>query len=318
MMTIPIGVTARNEAKNILALLESLRAAIARASSDLGCRYEIHVLLNDNDDNTPDLLRGAGIRIWNTYGGIVEAQRKLAESFGSEAPFLVFSDADILIEPDALLEVSRAMLCSPEVEVAYAEKYPIPPLRRTPLARALYFYNLREGYQTTRHYFNGQFFAIRRWNIPRRESLAWDRALDNRFLNLEAGIRLDDIYLSRDLLNRVGPEGIRCVAAGIRYHAPQTLWGMFRRYQRMKLEIERLNCYFPATGSTHRKFGRRRLDTGQLRRAPVSEKLYYGLFRLALILCQIAYFAQKTWYTHVARTPCPTWSPVKETGERVP
>lgn len=211
MMVIPIGITARNEAKNILTLLDSLRVAIARAATELDCSYELHLLLNDNDDDTLKLVAGmADVKIWHTCGGLVEAQRVLALQ-REVATFLIFSDADIFVGPDAVLEVSRAMLGDPHLEVAYAEKHPIEPLRRTLLARALYLYNLREGYQTTRHYFNGQFFAIRHWRIPKAEELHWDPALDNGFLHLSSGIRCDDIYLSRELLRRSGPEAMRCV-----------------------------------------------------------------------------------------------------------
>jgi glycosyltransferase involved in cell wall biosynthesis len=316
-MTIPLGVTARNEAKNIVAFIESLRQAVDRASRELPCTYRVIVLLNDNTDNTEELLAGFGdIEIWHTEGGIVEAQRTLAERCG-DAPFLIFSDADILVDRDALLEISRAMLASPEVEVAYAEKYPIPPMRRTPLAKALYLYNLREGYQTTRHYFNGQFFALRRWHIPKPSELTWDAARDNPFLNLAAGIRVDDIYLSREVLSRAGPEPIRCVTAGIRYRPPETLRGMFRKYQRMRLELERMDCYFPQTEGAHRKWGRRRQDPAKLAAAPFSEKLYYALFQAALCLCRAAYCAQKLYFTYLSRRPCPTWFPVVESKERM-
>jgi hypothetical protein len=316
-MTIPIGVTARNEAKNILVLIESLRKAIARACADLGCTYELHILLNDNTDHTPALLSGEpDLTIHHTYGGIVEAQRVLVEQCGQGAPFLVFSDADIRIEPEALVEITRVMLSFPEVEVAYGEKYPIAPLRSTPLAKALYLYNLREGYQTTRHYFNGQFFAIRRWSIPKPEELRWDGSIDTPFLNLAAGIRVDDMYLSREVLSRMGPDAIRCLQAGIHYRPSETLRGMFRKYQRMRLEIERLNRYFPTTQAVHRKWGRRRVNTRTLRRAPFSERLYYALFQSALVLCKIAYHAQKAYYTYLSARPCPTWFPVTETKER--
>jgi hypothetical protein len=194
------------------------------------------------------------------------------------------------------------MLNCPEVEVAYAEKYPLSPLRTTLLARALYLYNLREGYQTTRHYFNGQFFALRRWRIPKPEELRWDRRLNNPFLNLEAGIRIDDIYLSREVLSRVGPE---------------TLRGMFRKYQRLRLELERLDCYFPKPERAHRRW-RRRPDRAKLVAAPFSENLYYALFQAALWLCKAAYRAQKLYFTHFSSRPCPTWSPVVETKERMP
>ena len=315
---IPIGVTARDEARNIEKLLASLRVAVARASSELGCTYRLHVLLNDNRDHTPQLLAGCDdVTVWHTSGGIVEAQRVLVDRCAG-APFLVFSDADILVDPEALLEISRVMLACPEVEVAYAEKYPIPPLRRTPLARALYLYNLREGYQTTRHYLNGQFFALRSWHIPKPGELRWDPRQDSPFLNLAAGIRTDDTYLSREVLSRAGPEAIRCLPAGIRYRPPETLRGMFRKYQRMRLELERLDCYFPKMDKAHRRWGRRRKDAARLAAAPISERLYYGLFQAALWLCRAAYRAQKLYFTYVSSHPCPTWDPVVESKERMP
>lgn len=219
-----------------------------------------------------------------------------------------------MVDRDALLEISRVVLACPEVEVAYAEKYPIPPRRRTPLARALYLYNLREGYQTARHYFNGQFFAIRRWHIPTPGELCWDPRFDSPFLNLAAGIRIDDIYLSREILSRAGKGAIRCLPAGIRYRPPETLRGMFRKYQRMRLELERMACYFPRPEKTHG----RRADASKIASAPTAEKLYYALFQAALLVCKAAYFAQKLYFTHFSKRPCPTWSPVVETKERMP
>jgi hypothetical protein len=319
VLHIPIGITARNEARNILSLLASLREAVSRASGELGCTYDLHVILNDNSDRTPELLKGlAGVTVWHTTGGLVEAQRQLVERCGNDAPFLIFSDADILVDREALLEISREMFSHPEVDVAYAEKYPIPPTRRTPLAKALYLYNLREGYQTARHYFNGQFFAIRRWQIPKPEELQWESHLNSPFLDLSAGIRTDDTYLSREVLSRAGPGAIRCLPAGIRYRPPETLRGMFRKYQRMRLELERLACYFPQTEAAHLQWGRRRADGVKLSRAPLLEKLYYALFQAALVLCKGAYHAQKLYFTHFSSRPCPTWSPVVETKERMP
>ncbi len=319
LLHVPIGITARNEARNILTLLASLGEAVSRASAELGLTYGLYVLLNDNSDHTPELLAGvANVTVWHTTGGIVEAQRMLVERCSQGAPFLVFSDADILVDPGALLEISRVMLACPEVEVAYAEKYPIPPVRRTPLAKALYLYNLREGYQTARHYFNGQFFALRRWQIPKPEELRWDPRLDTPFLHLAAGIRIDDIYLSREVLSRAGPGAIRCLPAGIRYRPPETLRGMFRKYQRMRLELERMACYFPHTESVHQRWGRRRADGAKLSGAPFTEKCFYALFQAALWLCKAAYCAQKLYFTHLSSRPCPTWSPVVETKERMP
>ncbi|MBM3734236.1 MAG: glycosyltransferase [Acidobacteria bacterium] len=315
---IPIGITARNEARNILALIESLKASIARAESETGCRYQLHLLLNDNTDETPQLAASIpGLTVWHTTGGLVEAQRAFAEAFAGRAPFVIFSDADILAGSGTVAAVTRAMLGDSRLVIAYAEKYPVEPLRRGLLARALYLYNLREGYQTRRHYLNGQFFAIRHWNIPKVEDLNWDPALDNGFLNLKAGIRCDDIYLSRVALARSGPESILCVPEGIRYRPPETLTGMFRKYQRMVLEIERLHCYFPETRPAHEQWGRRRLDRSLLAAAPLREKFYYAVFQAGLLLCKAAYAAQRIYYSRFSSAPCPTWRPVAETKEPV-
>ena len=317
MTPIPIGITARNEAANIRALLASLRASAAKATEALGVTYEFHVLLNDNQDETPRLLQHEpDVQIRHTAGGIVEAQRALVAA-RPEAPFLIFTDADILLHLDTITELTAAMLKSSAVEIAYAEKYPIEPQRATPLARALYLYNLREGYQTKRHYMNGQCFAIRHWQIPTPAELTWDAAAGNPFLHLAAGIRIDDIYLSRALLRRAGPEAFRCTPAGIRYRPPETLRGMFRKYQRMRLEIERLHHFFPDSRPAHSRWGRRRLDLTRLRRAPLGEQLYYGLFQAALVLCKIAYHAQRLFYTYLSKRPCPTWLPVPETKEPI-
>jgi hypothetical protein len=303
---IPIGITARNEAKNIRALLASLRVSVARAKAACGLRFELHLLLNDNEDETAALLAGeTDVTVWETHGGIVEAQRALVEA-RPEAPWILFTDADILIHPETVTELSRAMAEHPEVEIAYAEKYPLRPLRQTPLARALYYFNLREGYQTKRLYCNGQCFAIRRWHIPRPAELRWNPAADNPFLHLAAGIRCDDIFLS---LGRA-PEALLCTPAGIQYRPPETLRGMFRKYQRMRLELERMAYFFP-----REKPRGRRLDRTLLRQAPWGEKLLYGIFQAALLLCKVAYHSQRVYYSRWAKTPCPTWRPVEETKE---
>lgn len=316
-MKIPIGVTARNEAANIGALLASLRLSVARAQAALSVEYELHILLNDNTDNTPQLLAAEpGLHLWHTRGGLIEAQRTLVNARPA-APFVIFTDADIRIHPDTIAELTAALLTNPQVEIAYAAKYPVPPLRRTPLSRALYLYNLREGYQTRRQYCNGQCFAIRHWRVPTVTELTWDPAADNPFLNLSAGILVDDIFLSRDLLRRAGPDAFHCTPAGIEYRPPETLRGMYRKYHRMVLEIERLHHFFPATREIHSRWGRRRVDSDLLRHAPLAERAHYALFQSALVLCKLAYRARRFYYSRWASRPCPAWLPVTETKEPI-
>ena len=228
MMRIPIGITARNEAANIRALMNSLRQSAAHATAALGVEYELHVLLNDNRDQHAQLLAAeTDLQIWQTSGGIVEAQRALA-SARPGVPFLIFTDADILIHPHHR-RINRGSEWQPGGRNRLRRKVPDRTPAHTPLARALFLYNLREGYQTRRNYCNGQCFAIRHWHIPTPAELTWDPAADNSFLHLSAGIRTDDIYLSRDLLRRLGPQAFRCTPSGIQYRPPETLEGMFRQ-----------------------------------------------------------------------------------------
>ena len=136
--------------------------------------------------------------------------------------------------------------------------------------------------------------------------MRWDAAADNPFLNLSAGIRCDDIYLS---LGRA-PEVLHCTPAGIQYRPPETLRGMFRKYQRMRLELERLAHFFPREQPK-----RRWLDRSKLSQAPAREKVLYSIFRAALFLCKVAYRGQQFYYGRFAKKPCATWLPVTETKE---
>ncbi len=313
-MLIPIGVTAKNEAANILQLLSSLRRSVAFAESLLNVRYEIIVILNDNSDHTPELLSHEVV--WTSTGGIVEAQRILAEK-RRDSNFVIFSDADILISQNAIYEISKAFIENPKLSISYVEKIPLQPQRKTLLAQSLYLYNLNNGYQSKRHYLNGQLFGIRNWNIPRASRLQWVASKNSSFLNLEAGIRCDDIFLSRQCLSEQGPQGIQLVDGHILYRPPETLTGMFRKYQRMTLEIERLNIFFPDSILTHSQYGKRRFVFAELKQRPLREKLFYVLFVAALYLCKSIYWIQKKYYSNLAKTPYETWKPILETKRKI-
>lgn len=314
-MMIPVGVTAKNEAKNLPRLIESLKRATDLATAELGVQFEIHVLLNDNSDESEQLLnRYSFVEVWHTTGGLVEAQR-FFKKLKHDAPFLIFSDADIILERNCITEICKEMLNHEFVQVAYSEKYPLRPKRPSLLAKALYLYNLNNGYQDRRNYFNGQLFAIRNWNIPERQTLKWRSDENDNFLNLDAGIRCDDIFISRDLLKRFGAKSIVCTNSAIWYRPPETLQGMYRKYQRMKLEIERLNCFFPETVKTHNDLGRRQLQKNLILDRPIVEIGYYGLFLIGLYLCKAGYELEKFYYRHLSNQYCPTWNPVLETKD---
>jgi glycosyltransferase involved in cell wall biosynthesis len=310
---IPVAVTARNEENTIAACLEALRRAIAFAEERLPLRFDLAVVVNDCTDRTEERARAVpGVRILHSTGGKIEAQRAAVRP----ASFLVFADADVHVEENVLFELSRQLLDNPSVQVAYPSKVPVRPRSRTLLAEALYVYNLRDGFQTTRRYFNGKCFAIRAWSAPTLAELGSRLAglpRDN-FYQYHAGLRVDDVYLSRLVLERHGPGAIREVpTAKVYFRPPETLTGMYRYYKRLRLEIERLDVLFPELRAVHHLYGRRTLDRAALRQAPPRERFLWRYFQAALGLCRAWYRIERFYYRRLARGNCPTWNPIPET-----
>ncbi len=315
MLTIPLAVTARNEEQSIGSCLQSLLASVEHAEAALALKFEVTVVLDGATDRTEEIVRPfsrVSIVQLEGEGNIVEAQRRA----NTPAPFMIYSDADISIEPPTLAALGRTMLEHPEVRVAYPAKSPLRPSRKTLLAEALYTYNRFDGFQTPRRYFNGKLFAIREWHIPDRDELRprlREMSID-RFYDFHAGMRVDDIYLSRDILRRHGPAAIREVSEGrIRYRPPETFEGMYRTYRRMRMEIERLDTLFPETREVHRRYGIRGYDWTAVRQASRRDRWLWRAFRVALAACKTRYALERSYYRHLARErKCPAWEPINE------
>ena len=312
---IPVAVTARNEERGIAACLHSLRRAIAFAEARLPLQFALRAVLDDCTDRTEEAARTVpGVEIVYSTGGKVEAQR--AAVARCAAPFVLFSDADIHVEENVVYEVSRVLLDEPGVQAAYPSKVPVRPRSRSRLAEALYLYNLRDGFQTPRRYFNGKCFAIRDWSAPTLPELEPRLAglpRDN-FYQFHSGLRVDDIYLSRLIMQRHGPKAIREVTiARIHFRPPETLAGMYRYYKRMRLEIERLDLLFPELREVHQRYGRRELDRTAWGRATSRERSLWRTFHSALWLCRAWYRLERSYYRRLARGGCPTWNPIRET-----
>jgi glycosyltransferase involved in cell wall biosynthesis len=310
--TIPVTVTARNEARAIRGCLQSLRAAMRFAEQRLPVRLDLLVVLDDCVDATERIVRELGVPYLTSSGGKVEAQRRGVR----EGPFLIFCDADVRVTEETCFALCEAMLAEPSLLAAFPPKEPLPPRRRTPLSWALHLYNLRRGFSSQRTWFSGKLFALRRWELPdpdevRRRALALP---PSRFYDFEAGMRVDDIYLSRWVLREAGPTGLRETASGkLLFRAPETLRGMFRHYRRMRMELERLDLLFPETADVHRRYGTRTADV--LAERPVKERLAFVLFQAALVFCRAGYRVERAWFEHLARSRCEPWPAIAETKE---
>lgn len=323
MNTVPVAVTARNEERALPACLASLEAAVAAANPTLearGCRLELVVVLDSCSDGSAEIARGRGVATLESRGGLVEAQRRAVVAYPA-APFLLFSDADVAVTAPTLQALAEAMLDDEALRVAYPPKTPWPPARRGPLAWALHVYNRENGFQTRRHYFSGKLFAIRGWQVPTSEELAERIAglPEDRFYDFAAGMRVDDIYLSRRILAEAGPAGIREVERGLlRFRPPETWRGMYRTYRRMRMEIERLDRLFPESREVHRRLGIRGRDEEAWKAAAWQDRAACRLFAAALLLCRAFYPLERWWYRNFSRKSCDPWRPIEETKKPGP
>lgn len=308
---ITVAVTAKNEAEAIACTLRTLAVACAFAEKCGRVRPRLIVILDDCTDQTESIVRREfpQLEIIPSSGGLIEAQRQVAH----DRPFVIFCDADVQVDEAAIAHLAHAMLDDATLQVAYAAKSPLPPQRKTLMAAALHCYNRVNGFQQSRRYFSGKLFAIRDWQAPTLAELQPRlRELPrDTFYDYHAGLRVDDIWLSRDILRRYGPAAIREVpGAHLWFRPAETLGGMYQVYLRMTREIERMNVMFPETIPVHQQRG---YDRAAEKAAPMRDRLLWRVFRVALVLCRLRYKLERWYYQHMATSPIDAWQPVKET-----
>lgn len=307
--SIPITIAAKNEARCLGACLDAVLAAMRHAAEE-GLGFDLLVVLDDCSDDSEAVARGRGVRTVRSSGGKVEAQRAGLRA----GPFAVFLDADVLISPPTLAALARALIDRPALVVASPPRRPLAPVSRGWLARALHVYNRERGFSSQRTWFNGKCFAMRGWSVPTRAELAprIARLPVDHFHDYAAGMRVDDIYLSRRVVADHGPAALAETDAGcVLYRAPETLRGMYRYYRRMRMELDRVSALFPELDAAAARFGARRPD--RLASASPSDRRAYRLFSAALAVCRVGYRLERAYYQHFARSPCPAWPPVEET-----
>jgi glycosyltransferase involved in cell wall biosynthesis len=272
---IRIVVPAHNEEQRLPGALQSINDAIACAGwSDV----EVVVVDDRSTDDTAAIARRFGATVIATATPGKVAALQAGVDHGAAPSFIVAVDADVVVGARTLRDLVHRLQTDAH---AHAACPPLLPERRrwtTPLAWALYRYNATRGFSRDRLWMNGRCFVVRSLRFPTAPDIA-HRASAARAPHCGDPLRVDDIWLSRSLLQH-GEDAIAHVDTdAVYYRAPQTLRGMLQTWTRLQRELRRIDTLFPELPRPRS----RRID---MRGRPASDFIALWIFQVALIACR--------------------------------
>lgn len=255
---ITIGICARNEDKNIVNCLESVRKNIMFLSN-----FDVKVVINVNGstDKTESYVEDYIINkkltdffIINTGENLVEAQRNIVENFKSD--FQIFIDADVILDEQTITKLIEVLIRTDKI-VVYADYVPQRHnfkkwniLKRSIQALSI-LYDTNYSLQTKRYYLHGRVFATKDWFAPTIEESISRAENSKLFLikNLpqkQKTLIIDDVYYSSYILDKYGLNSIERIEKAYVYYYPIcTLRDMYKIYRRRNLEMIKLTNLYP-------------------------------------------------------------------------
>jgi glycosyltransferase involved in cell wall biosynthesis len=282
-----VGIAVRNEVNTIQRTLSSIKASIDYARLFLPkLDWEILVCTNGCEDDSEIVIAGfieehpnAQISHISSEAGLVHAQRRIVRA-RTKRGYIMFFDADIVVEQPCVYELLIALESSPECQAVYAVGVPIESKPAGLIARLLILRVTRSELFTKRNFLHGRAFIIREWNIPEgHHSFELSNAPD--FLQIKAGVIVDDIYLSRAIVHAYGLSAVQqCRRAKFRYHPITILRDFYLARRRTYLELRRLDLMFPEHQDTQKKYFRRRVQWLNVFRLSGLESFQFVLYRL--------------------------------------
>lgn len=275
-----IIVAARNEERTIFRTLSSIQQSVSSLAEKRRC--ELIVVINGcTDDTEAEVNRFLNSQVpdspfystqlMHSSPGLIEAQRCAVEASQLRGPILFF-DADVILSANCVGEFLRA-LENPAVQVAYAKNIAVCS-KPSIFSMAVNFHHLVRDVRTPRRYFHGRAFAVRSYPehaTPDHRAL---RVLGRyRFLQLEKGPQVDDVYLSRVFAHAYGPDCMReCRQTAVYFTPITSLRDFYCGVRRLFFEIRRLNLLFPEHCYLQDTIFVRRIDPHQLSALPLRQK----------------------------------------------
>ena len=254
---ITIGIPVKNEENTIICMLQSLVKALRYLNKSV--QYETIICLNGTTDNTEKVIKSdvylnlrsqLNLRIIHSDPGILPAERKIAKA-RKLRDFLLFSDADIVLDKYAVKELYNLMHKNNQIQVAYAEVLPKFIGRKNNFARMLSNYYDMRHLLPERKYFHGRLFLLRNDEklLEQDDIKIALKGVKKRLvkdLYLEVGPISDDIILSAKIFHMYGEGAIkRAKKAFVYFYPPDNFHDFFIGVRRRTIEIERRNLLFP-------------------------------------------------------------------------
>ncbi|MCP5404860.1 MAG: glycosyltransferase family 2 protein [Pseudomonadaceae bacterium] len=263
---ITLGVPARNEAQNLPRLVSSL----LHNQQIVQDRYHLQTLIciNGSTDKSEEVACSLGgdpryqdlnISVLSSDAGKMAAQQEICRQRQGE--WVVFADADTELDQNCLNGLLIDAEQHPEAQVVYADTIP-----QWSGKLSLFDWMLSVHYQqpdvlTHRHYFQGRSFLIKCPDVflsTMRKGEGLEKAYP-RFLNLQAGPQIDDVYLSRLIFDKYGAGSmLKSPSARLNYVPPRSMADYYRGMKRLLIEIHRLDILYPEHAHLQRDYFQRR------------------------------------------------------------
>ena len=292
MSRVRIVVPARNEAGRLgqclAALLESVeyaRGIVGHGASE--CRdIDIVVVVDRCSDGTAAIARHFSVSVLDCpppFGKVEALRAGFADVADIDGAVVVGVDADVVVGRRTIGDLLTTIEAGHGVLVACPPLRPLPPRHRTPLAWALYRYNVQRGFSSERRWFNGRCWASRHVAFPTTPAMS-KRADDVGLAPdhpLRGPLLAEDIWLSRHITDRGGEAAIAVIDTDpVDFRPPATIAGMTNYWRRLRRELWRIDVLFPELRSPPA----RRPDL--LATAPASDRVAWWMFQAALTWCR--------------------------------
>lgn len=255
--TVTIGVPVKNEENTISLTLRALQQAISKLPNKV--KIETIVCLNGTTDNTQsvilspqnkDVCERLNLRIIRSAPGKLLAEKKIAKARKLHG-FLLYCDADIILNKYAITRLYRRMLKNPKLRVVCAKVLPIFKRHRNNFQHIMKSYYDMRYLLSERGCFHGRLFMLRdeqdvmaEYDVAQRIKKIPKSTVEKLYLH--KGPICDDIILSAAIVHKYGQDAVERVhSAKVYFYPPDNRYDFFLGVRRYTIEIERINTLFP-------------------------------------------------------------------------